>query len=96
MIVRDSPVSPKPRTISLHTPIPGPASRACAARAEAAIPRGIYHASPVYIERASGATVTDVDGNVLLDFAGGLGTLNVGHANPEVVEQIREVVQQQD
>jgi len=89
MIVRDSPVSPKPlRTISLHTPIPGPASRACAARAEAAIPRGVYHASPVYIERASGATVTDVDGNVLLDFAGGLGTLNVGHANPRVVDAV--------
>ena len=74
--------------ISIRTPIPGPVSRAFSARADAAIPRGLYHASPIYIERASGATVTDVDGNVLLDFTGGLGTLNVGHANHEVVEAV--------
>src|SRR5262245_19683754 len=89
MIVHDSTAGSKALpTISLRTPIPGPASRACAARAEAAIPRGVFHASPVYVERASGAAVTDVDGNVLLDFTGGLGVLNVGHANPGVVEAI--------
>jgi 4-aminobutyrate aminotransferase/(S)-3-amino-2-methylpropionate transaminase len=89
MILRDSAVGPRSvPTISVRTAIPGPASRACASRAEAAIPRGVYHASPVYIERASGATVTDVDGNVLLDFTGGLGVLNVGHASPEVVDAI--------
>jgi 4-aminobutyrate aminotransferase/(S)-3-amino-2-methylpropionate transaminase len=34
--------------------------------------------------------VTDVDGNVFLDFAGGIGTLNVGHTNPEVVRAATE------
>jgi 4-aminobutyrate aminotransferase/(S)-3-amino-2-methylpropionate transaminase len=53
-----------------------------------AIPRAIFHASPIYVASARGATVTDVDGNVLLDFTGGLGTLNVGHTNPAVVEAV--------
>jgi 4-aminobutyrate aminotransferase/(S)-3-amino-2-methylpropionate transaminase len=75
-------------TIRLATPIPGPKSRAILARRQAAVARGASHASPVVVERASGATVTDVDGNVLLDFAGGIGTLNVGHCDPAVVDAI--------
>ena len=74
--------------ISIRTVIPGPVSRALGARADAAIPRGVAHVSPIYIDRATGATVTDVDGNVLLDFSGGLGTLNVGHTNHAVVEAV--------
>jgi 4-aminobutyrate aminotransferase/(S)-3-amino-2-methylpropionate transaminase len=57
-------------------------------RRQAAVPQGLFHISSVFIESASGATVTDVDGNVLLDFTGGLGTLNVGHANSRVVEAV--------
>ena len=74
--------------ISIRTTIPGPVSRALTERADAAIPRGVAHASPIYVDRGSGATVTDVDGNVLLDFSGGLGTLNVGHANRAVVDAV--------
>jgi len=72
-------------SIRLKTAIPGPLSRALAARRDAAVPRGIAHSTPVYAESARGALVTDVDGNVLIDFAGGIGTLNAGHASPEVV-----------
>jgi 4-aminobutyrate aminotransferase/(S)-3-amino-2-methylpropionate transaminase len=43
-------------------------------------------AFPVVAAEASGATITDVDGNVFLDFAGGVGCANVGHAAPRVVE----------
>jgi len=45
---------------------------------------------PLAISRALGATVEDLDGNAFIDFSGGVGALNVGHSNPEVVSAIRE------
>ena len=72
--------------IALRTSIPGPKSQALLARRKAAVPQGPFNIAPIFIDRADGATVVDVDGNVLLDFTGGLGSLNVGHANPKVVE----------
>src|SRR2546428_9929923 len=77
-------------TISLKTPIPGPRSQALLARRKAGAPQGPFHLAPIFIERTDGATVTDVDGNVLLDFTGGLGTLNVGHGNVKVVEAVTD------
>ena len=55
------------------------------ARREAAVPRGPYNATPIFVKEAKGAVLDDVDGNRLLDFAGGIGCLNVGHANEAVV-----------
>jgi 4-aminobutyrate aminotransferase/(S)-3-amino-2-methylpropionate transaminase len=78
------------RAIELKTEVPGPRSRALMARREKAVPAGIGHASPVFVASASGALLHDVDGNTFLDFAGGIGTLNVGHAHPAVVEAARE------
>jgi 4-aminobutyrate aminotransferase/(S)-3-amino-2-methylpropionate transaminase len=75
-------------TIVLNTSIPGPKSQALLTRRQAAVPQGPFHVSPVFIQSARGAAVTDVDGNVLLDFTGGLGTLAVGHANSKVVEAV--------
>ncbi|HYX20673.1 MAG TPA: 4-aminobutyrate--2-oxoglutarate transaminase [Thermoanaerobaculia bacterium] len=77
-------------SIRLKTALPGPRSAALAARRAAAVPRGVGHSTPIYAASARGALVTDVDGNVLIDFAGGIGTLNVGHANPEVVRAAAE------
>jgi 4-aminobutyrate aminotransferase/(S)-3-amino-2-methylpropionate transaminase len=77
-------------TIHLVTEIPGPNSRALAARREAATPRGAAKASMIGIERAQGAAVTDVDGNTLLDFAGGIGALAVGHCPPNVVAALHD------
>jgi len=74
--------------ITLKTAIPGPRSQALLARRKAAVPQGVFNLAPIFVETAEGATVTDVDGNVLLDFTGGLGTLNVGHRNPAVVEAV--------
>ena len=74
--------------ISIRTAIPGPASRALMRRRETAVPRGIAHSLPIFAASASGATVTDVDGNVFLDFAAGIGVLNVGHASPTVVSTL--------
>ena len=78
------------RSIRLKTAIPGPRSQALAARRERAVPKGIGHSTPVYADSARGALLTDVDGNIFIDFAGGIGTLNVGHANPEVVRAASE------
>jgi diaminobutyrate-2-oxoglutarate transaminase len=41
---------------------------------------------PMALKRGRGATLEDVDGNVYIDFFGGAAVMNVGHANPEVVE----------
>ena len=76
------------KTISLKTSIPGPKSQALLARRKAAVPQGPFNVAPIFVERGEGATVTDVDGNVFLDFSGGLGSLNAGHANPKVVEAV--------
>ncbi len=80
------------RSIVLKTAVPGPRSRALLARRQAAVPRGISMTTPLFIARAEGALLHDVDGNTFLDFAGGIGTMNVGHANPAVVEAAREQV----
>lgn len=45
--------------------------------------------APVFVQRASGAMVEDVDGNRLLDLAGGIGCVNAGHADSSVVEAIQ-------
>jgi 4-aminobutyrate aminotransferase / (S)-3-amino-2-methylpropionate transaminase / 5-aminovalerate transaminase len=77
-------------TIRLNGSIPGPKSRALSERRQRSVPRGLVTLHPIFVQSASGATVTDVDGNVLLDFAGGIGTLNVGHARRELVEAANE------
>ncbi|MGZ3505804.1 MAG: 4-aminobutyrate--2-oxoglutarate transaminase [Vulcanimicrobiaceae bacterium] len=54
------------------------------------VPRGVGNVHPVFVERASGVRVWDVDGREYIDFVGGIGVLNVGHAHPKVVEAVRE------
>jgi 4-aminobutyrate aminotransferase/(S)-3-amino-2-methylpropionate transaminase len=77
-------------TIQIKTEIPGPRSRALMARREAAIPRGPSNATPVFAASANGAVIEDVDGNRYIDFAGGIGCLNIGHRSPRVMSVIRE------
>src|SRR6202041_1480307 len=77
-------------SIQLRTEIPGPKSRELMRRREHAVPRGVSHATPIFAARAEGALLEDVDGNRYLDFAGGIGVLNVGHRAPRVVEAIRK------
>jgi 4-aminobutyrate aminotransferase / (S)-3-amino-2-methylpropionate transaminase / 5-aminovalerate transaminase len=76
-------------TIQLRTPIPGPRSLALMSRRNAAVVLAAFHATPVFVAKAEGAVIEDVDGNRLIDFAGGIGCLNVGHRAPKVVEAIR-------
>ena len=76
-------------TIQLKTPIPGPKSRALMARRNEAVARGVSSATPVFPAWAEGAVIEDVDGNRFLDFAGGIGCLNVGHRAPGVLAAVR-------
>jgi 4-aminobutyrate aminotransferase/(S)-3-amino-2-methylpropionate transaminase len=78
------------RAIQLRTEIPGPRSREFAERKAQVIadPLGLY--LPVVIAEGRGATITDVDGNSFVDFTGGVGCLNVGHAHPRVVAAVQE------
>jgi 4-aminobutyrate aminotransferase / (S)-3-amino-2-methylpropionate transaminase / 5-aminovalerate transaminase len=77
-------------TIQLRTPIPGPKSRALSARRAEAVPRGLSHGTPIYVAKAQGAWLEDVDGNRYIDFAGGIGCANAGHRQEPVLEAIRE------
>ncbi len=54
------------------------------------IPQGAYSVTPGYIKKAQGAMMIDVDGRELIDFAGGIGVNNVGHAHPKVVAAIQD------
>lgn len=58
------------------------------------MPAGYGKATNIAVKRAHGALVEDVDGNRLLDFAGGIGVLNVGHTPAEVVEAIKQQAEQ--
>jgi 4-aminobutyrate aminotransferase/(S)-3-amino-2-methylpropionate transaminase len=78
------------RTIELRTDVPGPRSREILARKERIIAEPLSIYLPLVIAAGRGATVADVDGNTFIDFAGGVGCMNVGHSNPRVVEAIRE------
>lgn len=78
------------RTIEIRTEVPGPRSREILARASHAVARPLQGYLPMVAARAANATITDVDGNTFVDFAGGVGVANVGHSNPRVVEAIQE------
>src|SRR5215475_2366089 len=81
------------KTIQIRTDIPGPRSRALMARREAAIPRGPHNSIPVFMASAEGVHMEDVDGNRYLDFAGGIGCLNIGHRAPRVTAGIKEQIE---
>jgi 4-aminobutyrate aminotransferase/(S)-3-amino-2-methylpropionate transaminase len=66
--------------------VPGPKSKALLERRQKAVSRGLATMHPLFIHSATGATLTDVDGNTFIDFTGGIGAMNIGHARPELVE----------
>ncbi|MCD8216485.1 MAG: 4-aminobutyrate--2-oxoglutarate transaminase [Clostridiales bacterium] len=70
--------------------VPGPKAQEMIARRKAATPSAIGCMYPVVIERGEGAMIEDVDGNKFLDWIGGVGVLNIGFSQPEVVEAVKE------
>ena len=77
-------------TIQLRTEIPGPKSKALAERRTRAVPRGLSHGTPIYVAKAEDAWLEDADGNRYIDFAGGIGCLNVGHRREPVISAVRD------
>lgn len=70
--------------------VPGPKSQALIDRRHAAIPDAIGCAYPVAIKRGEGAMVEDLDGNIFLDWVGGVGVLNVGYSQPSMIAAVKE------
>lgn len=83
-----------PHFIDLKTPIPGPKSRALFERRTRAVAAGVAATHPIFLASGQGATVTDVDGNTYLDFTGGIGVLNIGHARPEIKDAVARQAEQ--
>ncbi len=54
------------------------------------VPRGITSAHPITVDRARGSELWDVSGKRYIDFAGGIGVMNVGHAHPRVMKAVQE------
>jgi len=77
-------------SIELVTEVPGPRSLELVARREAAVPNGAAKLTPLGIASARGSVVVDVDGNHLIDLAGGIGVLAVGHCPPGVVQAVQD------
>jgi 4-aminobutyrate aminotransferase/(S)-3-amino-2-methylpropionate transaminase len=59
-------------------------------RRDEAIPRAVFNTAPIFVDSGHGAAVVDVDGNRFIDLAGGLGVLNVGRANPRVIQAVHD------
>jgi 4-aminobutyrate aminotransferase / (S)-3-amino-2-methylpropionate transaminase / 5-aminovalerate transaminase len=76
----------------VQTAIPGPRSVELHARKSAAVASGVGVTLPVYVERAGGGIVVDVDGNHLIDFGSGIAVVSVGNAAPRVVAAVQQQV----
>lgn len=70
--------------------VPGKSAKALLERRNEAVPKALCGATyPICIKRGEGAMVEDLDGNKFLDWIGGVGVLNIGYSNPEVIEAVK-------
>jgi 4-aminobutyrate aminotransferase/(S)-3-amino-2-methylpropionate transaminase len=76
----------------LVTEVPGPASLELNKRRAAAVPRGVGITMPVFVARAGGGIVEDVDGNRLIDLGSGIAVTTIGNSSPRVVDAVRAQV----
>src|SRR3954447_1908176 len=81
-----------PQQRRLVTDLPGPRSRELMARRTAAGASGGGGAVPLFVERAGGGVLVDVDGNSLIDLGSGIAVVSVGNAAPAVVAAVSEQV----
>lgn len=57
------------------------------------IPQGPFNVHPIFVEKAKGAIITDVEGKEYIDFAGGIGVNNIGHCDEEVLKAVQDQIQ---
>lgn len=62
-------------------------------RRVAATPRGVGVMCGFYAEKAENATLWDVEGNEVIDFAAGIAVLNTGHRHPKVMAAVEKQLQ---
>jgi 4-aminobutyrate aminotransferase/(S)-3-amino-2-methylpropionate transaminase len=82
-----------PQSRLVRTEIPGPLSRDLMGRRNAAVPAGVGTTLGVFVARAAGGIIEDVDGNRLIDLASGISVTNVGNSAPRVVAAVNEQVE---
>jgi 4-aminobutyrate aminotransferase/(S)-3-amino-2-methylpropionate transaminase len=82
-----------PQSRLVRTEIPGPLSRDLMGRRNAAVPAGVGTTLGVFVARAAGGIIEDVDGNRLIDLASGISVTNVGNSAPSVVAAVNEQVE---
>lgn len=85
--------SGQPELEEILGPIPGPRTRELTPHLRAFESRNVTFVDerfPVFWESASGATVTDVDGNRYIDLTAAFGVANTGHSNPYVAAAIHD------
>jgi 4-aminobutyrate aminotransferase/(S)-3-amino-2-methylpropionate transaminase len=80
------------QTRQLVTEIPGPLSLELNKRRSAAVSHGVGITLPVFVARAGGGIVEDVDGNRLIDLGSGIAVTTIGNSSPRVVDAVREQV----
>ncbi|MEV7123396.1 4-aminobutyrate--2-oxoglutarate transaminase [Kitasatospora griseola] len=85
-----SAATPLPQERRLVTAIPGPKSQELQSRKLGAVAAGVGTTLPVYVSRAGGGVLEDVDGNSLIDFGSGIAVTNVGNSAAAVVEKTTE------
>ncbi|NNG39235.1 4-aminobutyrate--2-oxoglutarate transaminase [Flexivirga sp. ID2601S] len=81
-----------PQRRELKTALPGPKSQELAARRSSVVAGGVSSTLPVYVARAGGGVVEDVDGNTLIDLGSGIAVTTVGNSAPRVVDQVTDQV----
>lgn len=89
MVMEDVSVGTARRVI---TELPGPKSQALHERRKQSVSHGLTQGFPVYIDRAEGAILVDVDGNRLLDLGSGIAVTSIGHAVPDLVHAVQQQV----
>nr|WP_173918204.1 4-aminobutyrate--2-oxoglutarate transaminase [Halobacillus sp. Marseille-Q1614] len=77
----------------VRTSLPGPCAKDLLERRHHIVPDAVSYGIPTFVEKAEGARVTDVDGNTFIDFAGAIGTINVGHCHAKVKEALHDQVE---
>ena len=80
--------TPVPQRRSIVTELPGPRSREIAARRAGSVAAGVASSLPVYVARAGGGVIEDVDGNTFVDLGSGIAVTTVGNAAPEVAAAV--------
>ena len=93
MTATENLVNGLPQERRLVTAIPGPKSMALQARRKAAISNGIGATLPIFIDRAAGGVVVDIDGNSLIDMGSGIAVTSVGNAAQAVIDAVTAQVE---